>query len=186
VNNIKESSLTRVWKYINDEEHAVVILTAFTDGVDEEVAISKNKLFASEIKSAGFGYFYLDGYFSKKGETDDEVQVKEDSIFAIAEVHDGQKLIDICHELANSENQDRIIVKNKLGEIYFLEKNGNKVPFGGKLIQGELGKYYTKLRNKKETNSFFFENERNGKGFIESYRECLKSQSKLSRDDNKD
>ena len=64
--------------------------------------------------------------------------------------------------MANSANQDSIIVKNSDGNIYFLKQNGDKQDLGGKMMPGKLGKYYTKLRNKKQSNIFVFESERDG------------------------
>lgn len=168
--NINEASLSRVWKHFNDEDTTIVIFTAFRDGVKYEDNIRKNKKFAAELKNSKFGYFYVDGYFPENEGTDDEVQVKEDSIFAIASNNQGDNLIKLAHKLANSANQDSIIVKDKSG-IYFLDKNGNKDKLNGKLKPGSLGKYYTKLRNKKVSNTFVFESERVDNGFFKSFRE---------------
>ena len=77
--------------------------------------------------------------------------------------------------MANSANQDSIIVKdsNEDNKIYFLNSNGSKDYLEGKMKPGAMGKYYTKLRNKKKTNTFVFENIRDGKGFFGSFREYI-------------
>ncbi len=173
MNNLNEASLSRVWKHFKDTDTTVVIFTAFRDENTYDENVQKNKKFAAELKNHKFGYFYVDGYFPENEGTDDEVQVKEDSIFAIAKGTKGKDLIKLAHKLANSANQDSIIVKESTGEIYFLDKRGKKDTLNGDLKPGKLGKYYTKLRNKKTSNTFVFESERDGKGYFESFREFL-------------
>ena len=177
MNNINEASLSRVWKHFNDENTTVVIFTAFRDGVPYKKSVQKNRKFASNLKNDGFGYFFVDGYFPENEGTEDEVQVKEDSIFAIANnAQESKRLIELCHKLANSEDQDSIIVKELNKGIYFLDKNGKKdSEFIGKqkITFSEVGKFYTKLRNKKTSNLFVFEGTHIRPGFIQSYREYL-------------
>ena len=59
-------------------------------------------------------------------------------------------MVQLCHKLANSANQDSIIVKESDGSLYFLKRNGEKDVLSGKMVTGKLGKYYTQLRNKKK------------------------------------
>lgn len=177
-NNLNESSFSRVWQHFNDKDTTVVIFTAFRNDVKYEDNIKNNKSFAAELKNNKFGYFYVEGYFPENEGTDNEVEVKEESIFAISSANKGQDLISLAHKLANSANQDSIIVKDaKTNEIYFLDKNGEKYFLEGKIKPGALGKYYTKLRNKKTTNTFVFENEKDGKSFFKSYLEYIKAGS---------
>jgi len=179
--NIQEASLSRVYKHFTEDNTTVVIFTAFRDGVSYKQSVQKNRKFAANLKNAGFGYFFVDGYFPENEGTDDEVQVKEDSIFAIANgPNESKKLIDLCHKLANSENQDSIIVKELDKGIYFLDKSGKKdSEYLGKqkVSFKEVGKFYTKLRNKKTSNLFVFEGTHTRPGFIQSFREYL-SQTK--------
>ncbi|MBC8389812.1 MAG: hypothetical protein H8E13_17440 [Actinobacteria bacterium] len=171
---LNESSLSRVWQHFNNPEITIVIFTAFRDGVEYEISMKKNKSFAATLKNNKFGYFYVNGYFPENEGTDEEVQVKEDSIFAIARKNRGNDLIALCHKLANSANQDSIIVKETSGEIYFLKASGSKDKLSkGTMSAGKLGKYYTQLRNKKVSNTFVFEGITDGKGFFQRYREHL-------------
>jgi len=167
---LNEASLSRVKKHFDDKDTTIVIFTAFRDGVKYEDNIKKNKSFAAELKNNKFGYFFVNGFFPENEGTDQEVNVKEDSIFAIASGNQGDKLIALAHKLANSANQDSIIVKEASGEIYFLDQNGKKDKLDGELKAGKLGKYYTQLRNKKKTNTFVFENITDAPGFISSFR----------------
>lgn len=165
---MNESRLTRVWQHFKSDK-TIVIFTAFRDENTYEENNRKNRKFAAILKNSGFGYFFVDGYFPENEGTSDEIQVKENSIFVIAEKNKGSDLIKLCHELANSAKQDSIIVKESDGNIYFLESNGNKEKLNGDMKPGKLGKYYTQLRNKKQSNTFVFENERDGLGYFGSY-----------------
>ena len=178
---LNEASLSRVWKHFNDKDTTVVIFTAFRDEVKYEDNIKNNKSFAAKLKNAKFGYFYVEGYFPENEGTPDEVSVKEDSIFAIANGNKGQNLIKLAHKLANSTNpaQDSILVKEASGELYFLLENGSKEKLKGKLSPGKLGKYYTKLRNKKASNTFVFENEHLGKGLFARLLEKAQKEREL-------
>ena len=177
--NINEVKLSRVWQHFKSDK-CIVIFTAFRDERTYEENIRLNKKFAAELKSKKFGYFYVEGHFPENEGTEDEVEVKEDSIFAIASKEKCKELIDLTHKLANSADQDSIIVKDSSGEIYFLLKSGKKEVLKGEIKPGKLGKFYTKLRNKSDSNIFVFESERDGKGFTASFREYLEEQGSLT------
>jgi len=156
---MNKSSLSRVFKHFTDDDTTIVIFTSFRDEKGYEESVKTNKYFGAVLKDNKFGYFFVDGYFPENEGTEEEVQVKEDSIFAIASSNRGQNLIDLAHKLANSADQDSILVKDaKLGKIYYLDKNKKKNYISGKFKPGTIGKYYTKLRRKSST--FVFENER--------------------------
>jgi hypothetical protein len=141
--NINESSLSRVWQHVKDNNKTIVIFTAFRDEYEYKDNIKHNKAFAAELKKAGFGYFYVNGFFPENEGTDKEVNVKEDSIFAIGSGEKGKELISLCHKLANSRNQDSIIVKEpteKKTLYYFLNKDGSKSYISEGLKVGKLGK----------------------------------------------
>ena len=167
---LSEASLSRVKKHFDDKDTTIVIFTAFRDGIKYEDNIRKNKEFAATLKNSKFGYFYVNGYFPENEGTAEEVNVKEDSIFAMAIGTRGDELIKLTHNLANSADQDSIIVKEASGDIYFLNQNGSKDKLDGQLKPGKIGKYYTQLRNKKKTNTFVFEAITDGLGFIKSFK----------------
>jgi len=174
-NNImlKESSLSRVWKHNKDKNTTIVIFTAFRDEYSKEDNIKHNKLFASTLKSNGYGYFYVKGYFPENEGTDLEKQVYEESIFVTTNKKSNE-LIQLCHKLANSRNQDSIIVKDQSG-VYFLDKNKNRTNLG-ELKPGKIGKYYSQLRNKKNK-TFIFESEFDGMGYFESLRNFIENKT---------
>ncbi len=169
---LSESSLTRVWQHFTNPDRTVVMFTAFRDERTRDDNLAMNRKFASELKSHKFGFFFINGFFPENEKTDDEVSVKEDSIFAIANgERQGAALIELAHKLANSANQDSILVKERTGNVYFLTKSGKQEDLRGSLKPGKLGKFYTQLRNKKKSNTFVFESIEDGKGFFQSMRE---------------
>lgn len=168
---INESSLSRVWKHFNSNK-TVVILTAFRGDNDMSKNISDNKSIASEFKKDKFGYFFVDGFWiENKGESD-EKKVSEDSIFAIADKENSEKLIKLAHSLANKYKQDAIFVKTK-DETYLLFKNGSKEKLSGGFQPNKIGDFYTKLRNNKKSNTFIFEGARENYGFFGNYASSL-------------
>lgn len=172
-NNLNEASLSRVYKHFTDPETTVVILTGFRDGVDIDTNKRRNVNIGSNLKNAGFGYFYVDGYWTENKGTPEEVKVSEDSIFAITtNPNKSRNLINLAHELANKYNQDAILVKEPL-EAYFLNKNGSKTSLGSKIHPGKIGEFYTQLRNKKKANTFVFEAEREAIGYMKSFRDFI-------------
>jgi len=173
---LNESSLSRVWQHFTNNEKTVVILTAFRDEKTREENLRGNKAIAASLKNAGFGYFFVEGHYTENKGTEDEVKVKEESIFAIAEKNKSRNLIELAHKLANKYNQDSIFVKEGLGDksrVYFYTKKGTKDKIDGKLSLGKVGEFYTKLNNKKRANTFVFESATTGSGFFARHRKSL-------------
>lgn len=174
-NIINETSLSRVWQHFSSDK-TVVILTASRGDKTSSENISNNKKIAIEFKKEGFGYFFVDGYWiENKGESDEQ-KVSEDSIFGIAESSQSEKLIELAHKLANEFKQDAIFVKTEK-EVYLYFKNGSKEKLTGGLKPGKIGDFYTKLRNKKETNTFVFEGARTSLGFFGNFISKLAEQN---------
>ncbi len=164
IGRVDEASLSRVWKHFNSD-NTIVILTAFRGDKDLKTNKSNNVTVASSLKNAGYGYFFVDGYWIENKGSKDETKVSEDSIFAISTTPNDSALIKKSHELANKYNQDAIFVKTK-EEVYLLFKDGSKEVLKGGLKPGKLGDFYTKLRNNKKSNTFVFESERDGNSFF--------------------
>lgn len=178
IEQLNEASLSRVWKHFTDDNTCVVILTAFRDSVSEQDNIKGNKQIAATLKSAGFGYFFVEGHYPEEDEeTGQTVNVSETSIFTTANEKNENKLIELCHKLANQYNQDSIIVKEASGDLYFLTRSGKKDRSNlsqGKMSAGKIGEYYTRLRNKKQTNTFVFESVQHRPTYWNRYNKHLK------------
>jgi len=98
-----------------DNEFA--ILTAFRDEFSKKQNLSRNKILASKLKSEGYGYFYVDGYWVENKGKDNEVKVSEDSIFVINN-DNKPEFFDLIIKLGKTYNQDGVFIKNKNGAIH--------------------------------------------------------------------
>jgi hypothetical protein len=162
--DINESSLSRVWQhFFSNKNRSVGILTAFRGEYPYEENVKRNKSLAADIRNAGYGFFYVDGYWIENQGTEHERPVKEDSIFVVGPASDTSFKSKI-HSLGNKYDQEAVIVKDTDGtNIVF--KNGDRENLGT-IAPGELGAIYTKLRNNKKANTFIFKEERDDIGFI--------------------
>lgn len=173
MNNINESSLSRVWQHFKDKNTTVVILTGFRGDLEKSKNTQRNKAIAADLKNAGYGYFYVDGYWIENKGTKEERKVSEDSIFAITtNLNKSNDLVQLAHKLGNKYNQDAIFAKTPK-EVKLIFKDGSSEKLTGGLKPGKLGDFYTKLRNNKKSNTFVFEKERDGKGFFTSFKEYI-------------
>lgn len=60
--NLNESSLSRVWQHVKSAK-PICILTAFCGEHELQKNIQRNKALAADIRAAGYGYFFVDGYW---------------------------------------------------------------------------------------------------------------------------
>ena len=171
--NINEASLSRVWKHFNDKDTTIILLTGFRGDLEYKKNTERNKAIAGNLKNAGFGYFYVDGFWIENQGTEDEIKVSEDSIFALTtDLNKSNELVELGHKLGNNYNQDAIFVKTPK-ETYLYFKDGSKEKSSGGLKPGKLGDFYTQLRTNKKSNTFVFEKERDGLGYYGSFKEFL-------------
>jgi len=56
---LNETSLSRVWKYVNDKNTTIAILSGFRDEYTPQENKQRNVTIAMNLKKAGFGYFYV-------------------------------------------------------------------------------------------------------------------------------
>ena len=161
---INESSLSRVWQHVNSDR-PFAILTGFRGDYEPEINQQRNRAIAADIKNAGFGYFYLDGYWIENEGTENERHVKEDSIFAIGSAKTQQKFLETVKNLGKDFEQEAILIKYDDKIVVHELATGNEKVLNN-FNAGVLGSIYSQLRNNKKANTFIFENERDGHGFI--------------------
>lgn len=188
---INEVKLARVWKHF-ESDRTVVILTGFRGDKSREENERANKKIAGELRKAGFGFFYVDGFWIENKGTPEEVKVSEDSIFVVAEPNKSQELINLTHKLANDFEQDAVFVDEKTGslegknfvktkeEVYLYYSNGHKEKLTSQFKPNKIGDFYTKLRGKGKNSTFVFENAKNPKGFFASLVEKIELEKDLN------
>ena len=159
--NINEASLSRVWQHTTNGKSAIGILTAFRGEYTAEENVNRNKLLAANIRTLGYGFFYLDGYWIENQNTAEEQHVKEDSLFVIGKITDTAFANNI-HSLGNKFEQEAVIVQDEHpARLIFKD---NTISELGVLQPGSLGEIYSKLRRNKGT--FIFKEERDDVGWI--------------------
>jgi len=174
MNDINEVKLGRVLQHFKSDK-TVVILTGFRGDKSQKENEQRNNKIAGEIRKAGYGFFYVDGFWIENQGTEDEVEVSEDSIFAIAEPEYSEALIGLAHAQANKYNQDAIFVKNEDG-VFLLYSNGKREKLDSSFKANKLGDFYTKLRGKGKNSTFLFEGGRVAKGYFASLVEKLEKE----------
>jgi hypothetical protein len=174
---VNEQSLSRVWQHTKGD-YPVAILTAFRGSYSYKQNVKRNKALASKIRRAGYGYFFVDGYWIENEGEDDEQHVSEDSIFVIGkDANSDQEFIDLISDFAKQYDQDGSLIKTSDGDVAIYDQNGRK-DFGiGKFSPNKVADNYTRLRNKgKHSRTFVFESAHEPTGFIGKYIEKHKEQ----------
>jgi hypothetical protein len=160
---LNESSLGRVWQHFDNPDRSVALLTAFRGEFDREENLKRNRDMAAQIRGMGYGFFYVDGFWTENPGTDREQQVREDSLFVIAPATDNG-FAERIHQLGNQFEQEGVLVKDATG-VHIIYRDGS-AETKERLSMGSLGDAYTRLRNNRKANSFTFVEERDDLGFI--------------------
>lgn len=162
---LTEASLSRVWQHLTSDR-PVALLTAFRGEFDREQNVQRNKTLAAQIKQAGYGYFFVDGYWVENEGTENEVHVAEDSIFAIGSADKETEFKQLAIQLGKKYNQDAVLIKDSTG-VKLYDQVGNSFLDLGEFKPGKLAQAYTRLRNNKDSNTFVFEAERDDLGWLQ-------------------
>lgn len=145
---ILESSLSRVWK--QSQEHDTGTITAFRYapecGKGKPYTKSENKARNAKLKakllSMGYGVTAIAGTYIENYNTDDEIEVKEDS-FLVVDLKDTGRLKKDLIKLGSMFDQDSITYSKKTGEYFLISTNTcpNGYPGSGKIgVEVKLGK----------------------------------------------
>jgi hypothetical protein len=150
---LRESSLSMIWQHSNSEI-PIGIITAFRNEHTEKQNIQRNKELAAKVKIAGYGYFYIDGYWIENQGTDKEVHVSEKSIFIIGNEKDNGKLKGLLKKWMKEYNQDAAILKDENSDDFELINNDGSMIKIGKFSPYKIAQAYSKL---KKDRTFVFE-----------------------------
>jgi len=170
---INETTLSRVMKHFTDKERTVLVITAFRGINTYKENVKLNRQLASKIKSAGFGYVFVDGRWTEKGvdgrtEKGVDADGQEDSIFVNGT--DSDKLKSLAVKWMKEYKQDSILFKPAGGiDSYLIYQDGRSDEKLGVMsiksiekIKNKLSKNsvdgagYTKLRGRGDR-TFIFE-----------------------------
>ncbi|SVD11178.1 uncharacterized protein METZ01_LOCUS364032, partial [marine metagenome] len=164
-----------VFRHFQNKKIPVGIITAFRDEFEYGQNVKRNKVLASKIKKARYGFVYVDGHWKEKDkDTGELVDVNEDSILVIGSENDSGKLKGLLTKWVKEYNQDAALFKDAgTTEIHFITKSGNTDPFAQKFSQKKLEIGYTKLRGRSK-NVFSFDEERDGEGWLGRMERLIK------------
>lgn len=168
---IKESSLSRVLDHIHGE-YPFAIITAFRGNFSYKENILRNKILAAEIKTAGHGYFFIEGYWIENKGMEDEKKVSEDSIFVICKSGLAPDIfVKQMLTFANQWDQESIIIKTTPNKISCMDSSGNIISNISDFHPDSYGDEYSKLKHSDRT--FIFESISRPESSTEKYMNYL-------------
>lgn len=162
---ISEASLSRVWQHVNSDR-PIALLTAFRNEYTREENLVRNRALSADIRKAGYGFFFVDGYWIENQGTPAEVHVAEDSIFVIGNAGKHSEFLNSMIKFGKQYNQDAVLVKTSEGAKLY-DQSGTTILNVGTLKPGKISQIYTKLRSGKQADSFVFEAERDDLSWIQ-------------------
>ena len=159
LDRLDESTLARVWTHTSEDSTAFAMLTAFRGERSETENVQKNIALASDVRAAGYGYFWLKGFTIENEGTPDEKHVTEDSLFVISKEGDNEKMKQTLLSLAKKYDQESIFFKpagDAKGSI--VSTNGEVLLSALSLQPEKMSKYYSQLKTgNHENRTFTFE-----------------------------
>lgn len=125
---LTEVKLSRVFNHFTNPDIPVGVITTFRKDKPVEEGIKDNKILAKELRSAGYGYVWVDGAWKETNqETGEKEDVQEDSILVIGAENDNNKLYDILLKNTKKYEQDGFMFKPEgTTEVFIIDKEGDK------------------------------------------------------------
>ena len=163
--DLKETTLSRVFRYFHNKKIPVGIITAFRSDKSYKENVNRNKVLANKITSAKYGYVYVEGYWQDKSDGN-KAAAKEDSILIIGRENDSGKLKGLLKKWIREYNQDAALFKDEgTTSIVLLKQSGTTKTISNSFSLKKLEIGYTKLRGR-GGRSFSFDEEREGLGWL--------------------
>lgn len=146
------STLSRVWTMWEDPNRSFVIMTAFRGSNSLKQNIRDNLALAAKLRAAGFGYFWLEGFFIENEGLPNEQRVSEDSIFVSADAEEKEHFKKTIMELLNEYEQESALYKPAGSkEVFLLKPTGELQSIGTDLKPNQIAKNYSKLKGTDKT-----------------------------------
>jgi hypothetical protein len=169
-------SLSRIWQHT--KESNIGMITAYRGEFDVRTNDSRNQKLAAELRSNGFGYIQVTGFYIENLGQEDEKPVTEKTFFVTSYANDNDKLKNFLVKMGAKYNQDSIFYKAADSEQATLigttagRWSGLKTVVNvGKFVPQKLGMYYTKMKGDRK---FTFESIEYPEGLMsKAYRQKL-------------
>lgn len=155
---LHESSIGRIYQH--SKESTIGILSAERRDNKPEVNRAHTAQLENLIRSNGFGFIHLKGYWIENQGKPNEVKVVENSFLIISNKNDNGKLKGFMKSAGSKFNQEAVIYKEAGKNAIIIGTTANGYPGLGKeenigdLKPNKIGPMYSKMRNHK---TFVFE-----------------------------
>jgi hypothetical protein len=107
---LHESSLSRIHQH--SKESNMGIITAYRGDYSKQQNETRNASLVSDIRSAGFGYVSVTGYYIENPGTPEETKVVEKSFVVISSANDSGRLKGFLKRSGEKYNQDSVLYKD--------------------------------------------------------------------------
>lgn len=156
---IAETSLSRVWQYMQDDGASIGIISAFKKDAYETTAryqhyMQKTAELGSDIRSAGYGYSLMDGHYTmNQGVFKDHPKpVDEPSLCMVG--RDEKKLRADIIQWGNRYEQESVLFKPAGDPDAYLIYMSGRIEKAGTFHPNRLGDYYTRMVGRPGTFAF--------------------------------
>lgn len=164
---LQEIKLSRVLRHFKTDEYPVGTITAFRGDTPRAQNVSNNKKLAESLRSAGYGYVFVDGGWKETQNDGSVIDVKEDSILVIGRPNDNGKLRALLLSKAKEYNQDGFLFKPEGStKIFIVDKSGRETQISNSFRLDRFEYGYTQLRGGGKGRVFSFHEERDGSSWI--------------------
>lgn len=167
---LDEGSLSRLWKHTT--ERNIGMLTAYRGRYPVSENKKRNAKLQADIRSAGFGFFRVEGHYIEGYGSEVEKDVKEQSFLVIGEIgNDNGKLKGFLKKWGAKYNQDSVFYKSFDNKGMLIgtqskDEDGNAVDFPGMGTEYKVGDFHPMKMGQ-------FYSKMKGKPFVfESYQEA--------------
>lgn len=168
---LKELSLTRVWQHTTDLTRPSGIISAFNANRTLEDNMARTARLASDIRSAGYGFSFIDGHYKYA----DGTAVAERSIFIVGNEKDNGKLKGLLKKWMTEYDQEAVLLKPENSNEAVLLTPGNGVKELGTFHPNRAGDFYSTMMNRPGT--FVFESAYEDKNWLERLSESRGTKS---------
>lgn len=156
---LHEINLGRIYQHT--KESNIGMITAYRGELDVVSNEKRNRELMGAIRSSGFGFVSVTGFYVENPGLDDEQKVEEKSFVVISNKNDSGKLKFFLQRMGSKYNQDSVLYKDAQSDSAILIGTtagrwpGKNVEVeAGKFTAQKIGQFYTKMRNHK---TFVFE-----------------------------
>ena len=173
---LHESSLSRIYQH--SQESNMGMVTAYRGDYSIQQNEKRNSSLVSDIRSAGFGFVPVIGYYIENPGTPEETKVVEKSFVVISSSNDSGRLKGFLKRVGVKYNQDSVLYKDASSDQAVLIGTASGRWPGldvetkvGTWHANKIDSYYTQMKGHR---SFRFESVESPEGLMSrAYREKL-------------